>query len=171
MWKLLSIACCLILMGAGCGSRMDVEAEQSSLLDTAKSWFQSVRTGDMDRVFSYWTDDAVIIPAGMPAIEGKDAIREFVTNNRSQRGFSLKTTPQKATVSKAGDIGYIVGTYEISMTGPDAAPRSTQGRYLTAWRKNEAGNWKCTLEIHSPLNRSSPPELQMGLSQAEPEGR
>jgi ketosteroid isomerase-like protein len=83
----------------------------------------------------------------------------------------LKPTPQKATVSKAGDIGYIVGTYEISMTGPDGAPRSSQGRYLTAWRKNEAGNWKCTLEIHSPLNRSSPPELQMALPKAEPEVR
>lgn len=107
----------------------------------------------------------------MPAIKGKGAIREFVTTNRSQASFSLKDTPQEATVSEEGDIGYIVGTYEVSMTGPDEAPRSSQGRYLTAWRKDDAGNWKCTLEIHSPLNRSADPELQMGLSESEPEGR
>ncbi len=169
MGRYFGLACWLILLGAGCNSSTDVEAEQTALLDTAKSWSQSAKAGDMERIFSYWTDDAVIIPAGMPAIEGKEAIRKFVQTNRSQNDFSLKTTPREATVSKSGDLGYIVGTYEISMTAPDGTPRNSRGRYLTAWRKNEAGNWKCTLEIHSPLNRLRVPEMQMGVPEGEGE--
>lgn len=116
----------------------------------------------MERVFPYWVDDAVIIPAGPEAVRGKEAIREFVMTNRAQRGFSLRWEPQEATASRAGDIGYTVGNYEISMDGPGGTPLMSQGRYLTIWRKDAAGAWKCTLEIHSPLSRTSSPELRMG---------
>jgi uncharacterized protein (TIGR02246 family) len=162
MNQYLKVVFSLSLVALFCSSTMGGDAEEASLLNTGKSWSQAAAAGDMERVFSYWTDDAVIIPAGMEAVKGKDAIRKFVSVNRSQRGFSLKTEPQQATVSKAGDIGYIVGRYEISMNAPDGSRRMSQGRYLTAWRKDQSGDWKCALEIHSPLTRSPEPEFRMG---------
>ena len=71
----------------------------------------------MNVVFDYWTDDAVIYPVGMPAVEGKTAIRKFVSANRSRKNFSLIVNTQKAVVSKAGDIGYTIGNYQVIADG------------------------------------------------------
>jgi len=120
------------------------------LLETGKEWAKSAAAGDMESVFKYWTDDAVIYPVGMPDVKGKDAIRKFVAANCSQKNFSLITNPLEATVSKADDIGYTVGNYRVSMGAPDGSHIIHKGRYLCAWRKVD-GIWKCNLEIHSPL--------------------
>ena len=145
LWMILAI----FLLNA-CNKSVDKEAESKALLETGKEWAKSAAAGDMESVFKYWTDDAVIYPVGMPAVKGKDAIRKFVAANRSQKNFSLITNPLEATVSKAGDIGYTVGNYRVSMDAPDGSPIIHKGRYLCAWRKVD-GIWKCNLEIHSPL--------------------
>jgi ketosteroid isomerase-like protein len=162
MYKRLLVLPAVFLFSACSNTSVDVEAERQALIETDQAWASAQAAGDMERVFSYWADDAVIIPAGMEAVRGQEAIREFVTTNQAQRGFSLRWEPQDATVSRAGDIGYTVGNYEISMGGPGGTPLVSQGRYLTIWRKDATGAWKCALEIHSPLSRTSNPELRMG---------
>jgi uncharacterized protein len=138
----------------------DPEAERKVLLETDQAWASAIAEGDMESVFSYWADYAVIIPAGMETVRGKEAIRNFIATNRAERGFSLRTEPLEATVSQSGDIGYTVGNYEISMDGPDETRFLSQGRYLATWQKDETGAWKCTMEIHSPLSGISDTDLR-----------
>lgn len=84
------------LMLHGCRESVDVASEQQAILDTDRAFAAAAAAGDMDRVFSYWTDDAVIYPAGMPAVRGKDAIREFSSRNRAQPGFAISWVPRQA---------------------------------------------------------------------------
>jgi ketosteroid isomerase-like protein len=68
-----------------------------------------------------------------------------VRRNRQELGLAPRTTPIEIVASESGDLGYIVGTYEW------IDRRATMpGRYVTLWRKNEQGEWKVFLEIHSP---------------------
>jgi ketosteroid isomerase-like protein len=160
MTKHLYIAPIIFLLLSCSNKNESNETERKALLETDKEWSKSVASGDMERVFSYWTEDAIIYPVGMPPAEGKAAIRKFVAVNRSQKNFSLITNPLEATVSKSGDIGYTVGTYQVSMVGPDSIPVIHNGRYMCAWRKVD-GSWKCNVEIHSPSEM--PPDIRANI--------
>ena len=42
-------------------------------------WLDAVNSNDIDRVKSILTDDAVWIPPGMPALNGKNAIVDWIS--------------------------------------------------------------------------------------------
>ena len=60
-----------------CSQRgFDPTAEEQKLLRRDAEWADLAAAGkDVDKVVSYWTDDAVLIFPGQPIIEGKAAIR------------------------------------------------------------------------------------------------
>jgi len=151
------------LVSFGCGSGINVEAERAALLERDRAWAAAAGENDPELVFPYWTDDAVIHAAGIPAVRGKAAIRKFVASSRAQRGFSITWEPLEATVSQAGDLGYTVGSYQVSVEGPDGAPAIRRGTYLSAWRKSEDSVWRCALEIQSPLGGAAGPVPESGV--------
>jgi len=153
------LAACLV--AAGC-KRVDPASEHRTLLNADRAFAAAALAGEMDRVFSFWTEDAVIYPAGMPVVRGKEEIREFVARNRAQPGFSIQWEPRDSVVSQDGSLGYTIGGYHVSINGPDGSPTIRQGRYLQAWRKSAAGAWKCTLEIQAPLSQAGGPDVRPG---------
>jgi ketosteroid isomerase-like protein len=89
----------------------------------------------------------VIYPVSEPAVKGIAAVRQFVRRSRQELGLKPRLSPLEVVGSNSGDLGYIVGTYEwIDRAGRAIRP----GRYVSLWRKNEKGEWRCFLEIHSP---------------------
>ena len=127
-------------------------SHRAALLQTRRQWSDAIAAGDLERIFSFWTDDAVIYAANRPPVRGKAAIREFVRGNRARPGFSLTSDVFAMEVSRSGDLAYTVGNYEFKWDGPDGTPVQRPGRFVCGWRKNEDGDWRCMLEIHSPLS-------------------
>jgi ketosteroid isomerase-like protein len=126
---------------------MTQEDHRRALLETREAVGRVIAEGDIERIFSFWTDDRVIYPVGEPAVRGKAAVRKYVRRNRQDLGLRPRTTPIEIVASESGDLGYIIGTHEWM----DREGRATMpGRYVTLWRKNEQGEWRCFLEIHSP---------------------
>lgn len=108
---------------------------------------RAIADGDVERIFSFWTDDVVIYPVSEAPVRGIDAVRAYVRRNREELGVRPSLTVLAVRASESGDFGYTIGTHEWV----DAEGRVTMpGEYVTPWRKNEAGEWKCFLEIHSP---------------------
>jgi ketosteroid isomerase-like protein/predicted ester cyclase/quercetin dioxygenase-like cupin family protein len=123
------------------------ENHRQALIDTREAWGRVIAAGDVERIFSFWTDDVVIYPVDGPPVTGKAAVREYVRRNRQELGVVPRMHLLEVAVSASGDLGYTVGTHEWM----DREGRATRpGQYVTLWRRNEAGEWKCFLEIHSP---------------------
>ena len=55
---------------------------------------------------------------------------------------------QEVIVSQAGDLAIDLGAYRMKMTGPKGAPIEDQGKYLTVFRKTEAG-WKSICDTYN----------------------
>ena len=54
---------------------MDLAAERTRLLRRDAEWALAAAEGrDIEKVLSYWTDDAVVFPPGLPAVVGKIAL-------------------------------------------------------------------------------------------------
>ena len=62
-------------------------------------------------------------------------------------GFSINWKATKVEVAKSGDIGFISGTYEMTMNDANGKPVNEQGKYLEVWEKQADGKWKCGADI------------------------
>jgi hypothetical protein len=65
---------------AGCSPRtFDAVSEQAKLLRLDAEWADLAASGkDVDRIVSYWSDDAILMFPGQPVLKGKLALRAYV---------------------------------------------------------------------------------------------
>ena len=141
----------LLWYAAACSSAAREGSDAQALLETDRDWAKLVSVSrNADSIATYWTDDARVITPGQPIVSGKAAIREMVAGMMKIPGFRIAWTPDSAVVSRSGDLGYTYGANEV--TAPDTGGKlvTTRGRYLTVWRKDADGKWRCVEDIASP---------------------
>ena len=138
-----------VLIVAGCSSPpFDSVAEAGKLLKRDAEWAEVAAAGkDVDKIISYWADDAVVIPQGQPMVEGKDAIRGFVTGSLAIPGFRIHWVSDQVSFSPDGRMAYMRSTNEMTVPGPTGALMTVPGRGITVWRKDPDGQWRCVVDI------------------------
>lgn len=144
------LAAGLLLLATGCPARSDTVAATHTLLETDRAWARLAETdAAVDSVVAYWTDDARVVLPGQEIVVGTEALRQMVAGTRTIPGFHITWTPDSAVVSPGGDFGYTYGRNRV--TAPDASGtlRTTEGRYLTIWRKEPGGRWRCAVDIYN----------------------
>ena len=125
----------------------DPETERSEIVRLDKEWAAAAADGrDMERILSFWSDDATVFPPGAPAVVGKDAIRRFVAAAVQMPGFSITWRTTQLTISPAGDFAYGVGPNRFTYSGTGGTLVTTYGKAVTIWRKDPNG-WKCVVDI------------------------
>jgi len=127
------------------------QSSEDELLQLDRKWAEAATSGDLVTVFSFWAEDAEIYAPGRPPAIGIEQIRKFVEKRRALPGSAISWEPQIADVSESGDLGYTRGTYEMTLPTPNGDPAKVKGTYVSLWRRDEMNQWKCVLEIHSPL--------------------
>ena len=131
---------------------MDVEVERERLLARDAQWAKlASEGGDIDEILSYWTDNAVVIPAGMPSLAGREALRAYVEGTRTIPGFRISWSSTEAQVSPDGTMAYLLSTNEVAINGPDGQPVTTRGRAVTVWQRDDQGQWRCAVDIWNDL--------------------
>lgn len=95
---------------------------------------------DATRATSFWTADAVMQGAGMPAVVGRDNIagvyKQFFTAMNIKE---LRGTPSHVEVAKSGDLAYETGVNRIVIKTPGGDVLD-MGKYLLVWKKID-GEW------------------------------
>ena len=90
------------------------------------------------------TDGAIL--SGQPGIiYGPAAIRSLFEANFPATGRIL-WRPVAGDVAAGGDLGFTVGEAEIHTVAPDGAPRTSYTKYLTVWRRTDAGEWRYVID-------------------------
>jgi uncharacterized protein (TIGR02246 family) len=125
----------------------DIEAERAALFRLDKAWAQAAAARDVEKVLSFWSDDARVFPPGQPAVIGKDALRQYVAGGFALPGFSIQWETSDFVVSGSADVAYGTGTNTVTVTGPEGKPVTEHGRAVTVWRKDATGAWKCVIDI------------------------
>ncbi len=152
----LILAVGLLAFTPACSDGIDSAAEAERLMEASREWSRSAEAGDIERMLSYWTDDAVILSPGEPERRGKAAIREHLKSSFALPGFEVRWKPIRAEVSSSGDLGYVLERTQVSVTGPDGLPLIQSYRGLTIWRKDANGNWRNSLEVTNEPPRAGP---------------
>ncbi|MCI0404016.1 MAG: DUF4440 domain-containing protein [Acidobacteria bacterium] len=144
MRKLFVISAALLLL-AGCGAQVDLEAERAALRAADQAWSQA--PPDLDLFMSFFAEDAVAaIPDAEPA-QGKKAIRLLWSGLFHTPGFSLKWASIKVEVAESGTLGYTVGAFQLTLQDSGGTTHSRTGKYQTVWRKQPDGQWKAVADL------------------------
>ena len=106
----------LVFVVVSCSrQRFDPIAEGERLLQRDAEWANLATAGkDIEKIVSYWSDDAVLIFPGQPVLEGKTAIRAYVTSSLNTPGFKIHWVSQKPVFSPDGKFAYMRATDELT---------------------------------------------------------
>ena len=106
------------------------------------AYWGTMLAGDYDKLPSYYTDDAVLMPHGNEKMGVDGMIKQ--QNEGKKMGIKVSSyTPTILDVWSCGEMVYEVGTYEMkaSMAGA-SEPISDNGSYMCVWHKSDDGSLK-----------------------------
>lgn len=111
---------------------------------------------DMDKVMSYYAEDAVSMPPNMAPLKGREAIRSWM-NQMMQSGMKMTSVKfSTSDLDAGGKVAYQVGSYEMAMEVPGMGEIMDDGKYLSVWKQQQDGSWKVHAEIWN-TNKPMPP--------------
>ena len=117
------------------------------LIAVDEDWSKAAVAKDVDRVASFYAEDAIVYPPQEPIAIGRPAAKKVWAAYFADKTFTISWKTAHAEVAKSGDLGYTAGTYEASFKGPDGKQVSEKGKYVSTWRKQKGGTWKAIHDI------------------------
>jgi ketosteroid isomerase-like protein len=137
----------------------DAEAEQQKLLRRDAEWAEASAAGkDIDRIVSYWSDDAVVIEPGQPVYNGKAAIRGLVASSLQTPGFKIHWVSETPELSPDGRMAYMQSATEMTVHGANGSLVTLHMHGITVWRRGSDGEWLCVADIANELPPAVPPK-------------
>ena len=127
---------------------IDQETEAENLMKISREWAASVKEKDVDKMLSYWAEDAILMSPNEAPVVGIESLRGMVERSMKIPGFEINWEPQEAYVSKSGDLGYVI--IKNYMTMPVDTLGNTQtifNKGVEIWRKQADGTWKNVVDI------------------------
>ncbi|HEU5167706.1 MAG TPA: SgcJ/EcaC family oxidoreductase [Chitinophagaceae bacterium] len=128
-------------------TKIDKKAEGEKVMQLSKEWSQTVATKDIDKMVSYWADDAFLMQEGQAPLKGKQAIRQMVEESFKIPGFSISWQPESVEVSDNGDMAYMIENAQVSFTDSTGKAVRIKNKAVTIWRKLPDGSWKNVVDI------------------------
>jgi uncharacterized protein (TIGR02246 family) len=118
---------------------------EGQIRSATAAWNDAYNSADLDRLMALYAEDAVSMPPGRPALEGRAAIESHF-----QSLFATFVAHHETSIvdlELAGDLAIERGRYTATFTPKDGnAPNSEIGKYLVVRR--QAGNvWRIVWEI------------------------
>jgi len=134
-------------------------ADEAAIRNLDTQWSKAASEANVEQFVSFFADGASFLPPNQPTITTKEDIQKWATGLMTAPGFKVSWEPAKAVASRGGDLGYTVGTYELTMNNPKGKPVTDHGKYLTVWTKQADGSWKVAADT---FNSDLPPEGASG---------
>ena len=148
-----------VALAAGCASPppaappVDSVAIKAEIMKIDDAFMAAVASRDTVALRNYYAEDARILPPNAPRADGIDAVmaswREFL----AIPGLEMTGGCKDVIISQAGDLAIDLGVYQMKFTGPGGTPMQDVGKYITVFRKTDAG-WKSIIDT---FNSDVPP--------------
>jgi ketosteroid isomerase-like protein len=153
-WMLCAVV--LVAGGALAGARRAAgDSEESALLKADRDFSEATVSRRLEGFRSFLAANASTLRADKPVIAGKEALSATWQPLLANPALGISWSPLSASGSNRGDLGYTVGTYEITQSDDKGKHVVGTGKYLTVWRKQADGSWKV--------------EFDTGVADSEPE--
>lgn len=139
------------LMGVGVACKREAPdtraADEAAIRSGSGEMSNAAGAKDLEKVLTAYADDASMFAPNAPIATGKEAIRQAWSQFMGSPGYALSWQATKVEVARSGDLGYEVGTYELTLNDAKGKPGTTPGKYVVVWKKQADGSWKIVADI------------------------
>lgn len=141
------------VMSAGCStmhkSSGDAGASaEAAIREADANWSKVAESNNFEGFLSYYASDAQVLPPDAPMAAGSEAIRK-TTKPYFDGNSVLRWQADRVEAARSGELGYVQGSYTITMKDPKAKPAVEHGKFLEVWRRQSNGSWKCIMDMFS----------------------
>jgi ketosteroid isomerase-like protein len=130
-------------------AEMIQEHVQEAIEESVRKFMELYKKSDGAGVAALYTDDAIVMPPGLPEVEGKAAIGQLFKGLKSMGIAELVC--HIVEVGHIGDWAIERSTFELL---GEEGQELDHGKYLVLWHR-EQGEWKMHRDI---FNSSVPPK-------------
>jgi uncharacterized protein (TIGR02246 family) len=113
---------------------------QAEIAAVNRQFEEAARQGDLDRLASLYTRDAVALPPDGPLVKGRDNIKQMWGSIAQQIGLK-EVRLSTLDFEQAGDTGYEVGEATLALSSGTAVVK-----FVVVWKK-EDGQWRLHRDI------------------------
>jgi ketosteroid isomerase-like protein len=155
--------------GIAARSAVDLAAAESAVRQADAAWAAVALSANVDAWMAFYAPDAIVFLPGERLASGRDQVRDTVSHVLRQPHLAFSWHPASVEMSPSGDLAYVIGTYQISFSGPHGAALSNQGRRLEIWRLQADGGWRCSVDswnLDAPGTAAPPPAAAAGAPAA-----
>jgi ketosteroid isomerase-like protein len=129
-------------------SKIDQQAEAKKIMSMSREWAKIAATDSLDKLLSFWADDAVCLFPDQGPVRGKEAIKEMLIKSASP-GFEISWEPKEAHVSPSGDMAYVIAQNYIKKADTSGNIITTFNKSIEIWRRQKDGAWKCVVDMYN----------------------
>lgn len=108
-----------------------------ALVALDNEWSSAATAGDVEKVVSFYADDATVYPPNQAMVSDHAAIKDAWTKMLADPKAKLSWSTTHAGVDH--NTAFTSGTYQV--VGSDGAVME-KGKYLCVWSKEKDGKWK-----------------------------
>jgi ketosteroid isomerase-like protein len=128
----------------------DNHASDEALLRALdEQWSATAAKNDIDGTVAFYAENAVLLPPNAPIATDARAIRTSWAGLLSPN-TTLSWKVSGAEVASSGELGYVYGTYAMTIADPqDGAPAHDIGKFVEIWKKQLNGQWKCIVDTYN----------------------
>ena len=127
----------------------DTSAAERELLAADRSFARATSARGAEGWTSWFLEDGGMIGPGY-RVQGRAAVRDAMRAAFARPGYQIEWEPAEAHPGPGSATGFTVGSYRI-LTGESGGVAVVErGRYVTLWRRDEAGRWRVRLDVGLP---------------------
>ena len=157
-FRLLAVCAAFVsCLAASCNNRPAVpaapvdtrKAAEDAINATSEQFAKAIDSKDLDKVLSYYTDDAVLfVPAG-PAAVGKDALRKTWQGFLAGPASKIDVSGITIDVAESGDLAYERGSFTSTSEDAKGKTVTSTGKLVDIWKKQADGTWKMAADLNA----------------------
>ncbi len=122
-------------------------ADERAIRSLALDWAKAAAARDLEKTLSFYADGASVYPPNQPIATTKEQRRQVWEQSFAIPGFALSISITKVEVSRAGDIAYETGSFEVTANDKQGKPATSKGKYVVVWKKQANAAWKAVADI------------------------
>lgn len=162
MKTIYSLALFSVMVLTGCNKpaatpAVDFAAEERAIRAADAQWLAAVKAREVEKALTFWSDDAIMYAPGAEAMNGKQAIRDYITAAFASPDFSVAWVSGPVVMSKSGDMAYITGPVDFTYRAPTGQLVTEKNKSVVVWRKQANGDWKAVVDTWNALPAPGPP--------------
>lgn len=100
---------------------------------------------DMEGLVAFYDPDVVLLIPGAPAIRGREAVRAYYS---AVFEAGVKAADMESfEIAEVGGAMLEMGTYTMTLAGPDGVDVTDTGKYFVVHRRQADGQWAMWLDM------------------------